>query len=138
MGSKILATYMQTRREIVDNMDFYFEDIKSKDLVVREMLYSLENAKRSIKYFTVSYASQAYKKGYMAGDKELMLESEIPNPSKYLGDKIEEYLSEFFYILKKQLLQSLNKKKIYMMLLPNSLRYLTCWSINYYTCQMDF
>ena len=111
LGSKILTTYMQTRREIVDNMDFYFEDIKSKDLVVREMLYSLENAKRSIKYFTVSYASQAYKKGYMAGDKELMLESEIPNPSKYLGDKVEEYLSEFFYILKKQLLQSLNKKE---------------------------
>lgn len=114
LESKILTTYMQARREIIDNLDFYFEGIKSKDLVTRELLYSLENAKRSIKYFTVSYASQAYKKGYEAGQKELLLEegaNNIPNPNKFLSEKVEEYLSEFSDILKIQLLQSLNNKE---------------------------
>lgn len=111
MENTILSVYMRARSEILDNIDFYFENIKSKKQILDEMNYSLKSAEKQMTYYITAALNSIYKKGYNQGLKELMLDSEIANSHSLVGERVEVYLSEFFDNLKNKLSHVFNKEK---------------------------
>jgi hypothetical protein len=113
LEEKMSAAYLQARREIIDNTDFYYEDVKTKEHYIKEAELSLNLAEKKIRNFVKAYSTKAYKRGFEAAESELNKNLKAEN-SNVINEELDKYLKQFFESIKDSIVLTLNKENKYV------------------------